>query len=512
MKMLRSKPYELNRIGGAGAPAGVVWLGLLLLISVRVSLAQSCSGTLGEPIVNETFGSGQAGPLPPGRTTFLYRNEICLSDGEYTLSDTVWGGCHGDAWHTVREDHTPGDQRGNMLVVNASYQPAEFYSQTIRGLCVGTTYEFSLWVLNLNLPQPPGACGLDAPRNPDIAMQIQTAGGGVIQTVSTGAVARTLSPVWVRFSMLFTMPEQQEDIVIKLINKGLGGCGNDLALDDIQFRVCHPDLSVRFASTPASSLTLCQYGTETLASLLGAGYVNPVYQWQESTDKVNWTPVPGATSPQYQLKADFRGTRHYRVRCIQAVSAAGIGSSYCSAVSNAITLTTLPAARVDLGPDTTLCRGRTLTLTVPNPDPSGSTYVWEDGSMDKIRMLSEDGVYWLETRFNDCSYRDSVVVSFPVCTPSMFYVPGGFTPNGDGINDQLAVYHGEYVSFELKIYDRWGNVIFVSQRPEERWDGNYLNQPCMEGKYAWIIEFNVMDRNGNPQTYRQRGSVLLIRR
>ena len=222
----------------------LVWMGLFLVTQTGCVMAQSqCRPGA---VICETFGAGARGPLPPGQTNFAYRAVSCPEDGEYNVMDTVSGRCHGSAWHHVMADHTPNDVRGNMFVVNASYKPSEFYSQVIRGLCPGVTYEFSLWALNLNNVLQGGSCDDYNLRNPVLVMRIEQPDGTLIDELVQPAIPRTSTPAWVPLSMQFAIKTSTDAIVVKLINQGLGGCGNDLAIDDISFSPLHPALSIRF--------------------------------------------------------------------------------------------------------------------------------------------------------------------------------------------------------------------------------------------------------------------------
>jgi len=499
--------HLINRLSGwVITLCGLAWGG-----SITCAAQTTCGGTLGVPSINQTFGTGTSGTVLPGRTTFDRKPYLCVADGEYTLADSVDGGCHGDAWHTVREDHTPGDVRGDMLVVNASYQPSEFYSQPLAGLCTGVTYEFSVWVLNLNLYRPPGACGLPTPRDPNLILRVETPGGVHIQALNSGAVPRTPTPTWVRFALLFTMPTNQDTVVVKLINDGLGGCGNDLLLDDIQFRPCHPTLQIRFSSASVPILPVCAYGTFSLLADLGAGYIDPIYQWQESTDSLTWRSIPGANQPNYTTKAAFFGQRYYRVLCTRAINAAALGRAECSAQSNLLSVVARPVSAIDLGRDTTLCEGRRLVLAIPKTTLPGTGFSWSDGNTGSNLTVGQAGVYWLESTLDGCTFRDSVVVAFRPCRLPQFYLPGAFTPNADGVNDRLVVFHDDYVSFELKIYNRWGIVVFTSNKPENEWDGTYEEQPCPADGYAWVIDYEAVDYTNQLVPFRKKGVVSLFR-
>lgn len=73
-----------------------------------------------------------------------------------------------------------------------------------------------------------------------------------------------------------------------------------------------------------------------------------------------------------------------------------------------------------------------------------------------------------------------------------FYVPTGFTPNGDGIND-LFFPQGEGVDpleYEMYIFDRWGNKIFETDDATKSWDGMFGSTPAPEGVYVWKIKTN----------------------
>jgi gliding motility-associated-like protein len=70
-----------------------------------------------------------------------------------------------------------------------------------------------------------------------------------------------------------------------------------------------------------------------------------------------------------------------------------------------------------------------------------------------------------------------------------FYVPTGFTPNGDGVNDYFYP-QGEGVDaleYEMIIFDRWGRIVFETTDTQKQWDGNKLGMYAPEGVYVWKI-------------------------
>ncbi len=91
----------------------------------------------------------------------------------------------------------------------------------------------------------------------------------------------------------------------------------------------------------------------------------------------------------------------------------------------------------------------------------------------------------------------------------LMWIPNVFTPNIDGLNDDF----GPNVTFGLeryrmRIFDRWGNKVFETQNPEERWSGiDPEGEPIMEGMYVYQIYFRYVDN----KLYRYEGTVNVMR-
>jgi len=70
------------------------------------------------------------------------------------------------------------------------------------------------------------------------------------------------------------------------------------------------------------------------------------------------------------------------------------------------------------------------------------------------------------------------------------WIPNAFTVNGDGLNDLFKVYHNNTVTEgTLSIFDRWGVCLFSAKNLNQSWDGNHMNQPCMEGVYTVLVQY-----------------------
>ncbi|RYD90644.1 MAG: hypothetical protein EOP54_23670, partial [Sphingobacteriales bacterium] len=210
----------------------------LVLLCGRV-WAQTPAGSLGDPVVQEDFGSGSSPSFPT--TDYTLVGGGCPNDGQYSIAKSIPGNCHADTWYTVPYDHTGND--GYMMIVNASYDPGEFYSkQTPPLLCGGTTYEFSVYVKNLIKPAFAGSH-----QKPNLRFRIEKTTGELIDSYDTGPIYETSGvDDWQRFAKVFTLPADVNAVVVKIINNAPGGTGNDLIIDDIAFRAYGPVVQANF--------------------------------------------------------------------------------------------------------------------------------------------------------------------------------------------------------------------------------------------------------------------------
>ncbi len=93
------------------------------------------------------------------------------------------------------------------------------------------------------------------------------------------------------------------------------------------------------------------------------------------------------------------------------------------------------------------------------------------------------------------------LLSNVVCIDNCPYyvLPNAFTPNGDGANDKFTPFkpYRFVPKIEMKIFNRWGELVFKTEDPEINWDGNDLNgKPVNEGVYVYhIMDHFVMARH-----------------
>lgn len=67
------------------------------------------------------------------------------------------------------------------------------------------------------------------------------------------------------------------------------------------------------------------------------------------------------------------------------------------------------------------------------------------------------------------------------------FIPNSFTPNGDGVNDSFGVSGEAIKEFHLKIFNRWGDLIFETHNARDRWDGTYMGEQVPGGTYIYKV-------------------------
>jgi gliding motility-associated-like protein len=107
----------------------------------------------------------------------------------------------------------------------------------------------------------------------------------------------------------------------------------------------------------------------------------------------------------------------------------------------------------------------------------------------------------------DTAHAQLVLEVKPEC--NIIYLPNAFTPNGDGTNDDFRILHGSpyLTALSLRVYNRYGGVIFASSDIQKGWDGTYNGEKMPGGVYVWEVEYTDLEKT----TRRARGTVMLLR-
>lgn len=273
--------------------------------------AQSCNSSIGDPVLNETFGSGisvYGPPLAFGITNLIYQTKDCPLDGYYSIRSFT-SRCYD--WTTTR-DHT-GNQNGYFMLINASYDPSDFYVKTVSGLCGGNNYKFSAWIINM-ATKPEKIM-------PNVTFTIEQTDGKILSTYNTGDIPNLKIQDWKNYSFYFKTPIGITDVVLRMRNNAPGGNGNDLGLDDIVFQTVGPNITPSIGGVVGKTISLCKSKIPTtlnLSSKVESCYNPTDYQWQQSADNgITWTDVAGATDTIFSYVANTAGNFQLRLSVAQ---------------------------------------------------------------------------------------------------------------------------------------------------------------------------------------------------
>jgi gliding motility-associated-like protein len=198
---------------------------------------------------------------------------------------------------------------------------------------------------------------------------------------------------------------------------------------------------------------------------------------------------------------------------------AGIGSSYVSYTisgscgdADSILVTVLPVPTISAGNDTIVDEGGTISL---NGSPNGTSVIWSgpggfvaissDPTIAPATLLNAGAYVITTTGSNGCTATDTVLV-FITDLDQEIWVPNIFSPNGDGNNDFFFVRGDGLNGFNLKIFNRWGEMIFESIAQTTPWDGTQNGRKVDSGVYVYMITYT--DVSGTEQVI--SGNVMVV--
>jgi gliding motility-associated-like protein len=152
-------------------------------------------------------------------------------------------------------------------------------------------------------------------------------------------------------------------------------------------------------------------------------------------------------------------------------------------------------------------------ISFTNQSSGSSSYLWSFGdgtttsSTDPTHAFTSLGSYdVMLVSSNNIGCTDSI--SFRVnVKPAGYAIPGGFTPNGDGVNDGFSVLGGPFSSYELRVFNAWGNEVFVTNSQNNKWDGSYRDAQQPAGTYIYIFNGQIQDG----EYLKLKGEVHIIR-
>jgi gliding motility-associated-like protein len=215
--------------------------------------------------------------------------------------------------------------------------------------------------------------------------------------------------------------------------------------------------------------TICKGGTAQLYSEGGISYM--------------WTPKQGLSdtaAPDPFVTPD--SARFYYVTAVDTQGCTG---------KDTVQIKFFPPVVLDITPnrEPITCENSSTQLFVTG----AKKYIWQPGNYCDSNTSSHPIVsppttttfFVYGTDGKGCDGRDSITI---ICLKDSAYIPNAFTPNGDGIND--IIYPKSYCNFIFKnfsVYNRWGQLMFSSDKYGEGWDGTHKGEQQQQGVYIYEI-------------------------
>lgn len=176
-----------------------------------------------------------------------------------------------------------------------------------------------------------------------------------------------------------------------------------------------------------------------------------------------------------------------------------------------ITISTSPTAAFSASP---FQPEMNVPTTFNNQSQGATRYYWNfgDGSSSSetnpVHQFPRSGNYNVcLTAYNNQGCSDIVCKKISAAVQPLADLPTAFSPNGDGKNDVLYVRGYAIKTMDLKIFNRWGQLVFESKNQSNGWDGTFQGKPQEMDAYAYILSVTFLDGSN----LKKQGNVTLLR-
>jgi len=312
------------------------------------------------------------------------------------------------------------------------------------------------------------------------------------------------------------VPDNGDQVYVTLTNNEACATGSPASSAVVPVTVSSP-LTVSLTST-ADNMNVCAGTSVVYNAVPQNGGTNPVFAWY-----VNSNVQTGSTGASFSYVPEEGDQVHAMVTSSETC----VVSPDAVSADVVVDVVTGPAAAVTLSSNAgSVCQGEPVTFTaapenegvtpvyrwlvngVADPSANGSaySYVPADGDLVTLEMTSSENC-----ATNNPAVADETVALSPC--GFVMQVPNAFTPDDDLLNDDFKPVLGEILpsKYLLQVFNRWGEIVFETNNPDEGWDGTRLGNPAPRGAYIYKLEFEVPEYITNSIESPMRGFVMLLR-
>ena len=225
------------------------------------------------------------------------------------------------------------------------------------------------------------------------------------------------------------------------------------------------------------------------------------------TDTVGWTKIKGIYTAhggeQWLTLGHFIEDSSQKQNDTVILSLSGIIDTICHMYVDDVCVRDMT---VNSGDSTVVTNS--FPVTIQGKTFAGTyNYKWSTGATTEAITVYTPGTYWRSITGECMAYTDTIRV---FQSQSCLLIPSAFTPNNDGRNDLFHIQSEcELTYYHLKIYNRYGQMVFTSDNIYSIWDGTFNGSPVEIGTYFYYIEYQ--PNIPNPTYQRLKGGVTVVR-
>jgi len=138
--------------------------------------------------------------------------------------------------------------------------------------------------------------------------------------------------------------------------------------------------------------------------------------------------------------------------------------------------------------DTVLCPDLLPYILQPVSPYATTFYLDEEVTQNSTFQLSKEGLYTINTTIENCIFSKSFELTLENCQVPIYF-PNAFSPNNDGINDQVFPQGQDFDGLHLQVFNRWGDLVFETSQSPFAWNGQFDDRTLSPGVYVLSFSY-----------------------